>query len=121
MICTLVLAVNIIVLAVSFGASTRGKTSFGPFLGADFGAFYVGGKIFNEYSRDRIYDIALHEQVYKEIFPDVPPDSHLAYANAPFFILPFTLLSDLPYAWAYLSWLLIQLYTLVLSLLVLAS
>src|SRR6266403_1208031 len=41
-------------------------------------------------------------------FPDVPPDSHLAYANAPFFILPFTLLSHLPYAWAYLAWLLIS-------------
>ncbi len=109
MICTLVLAVNIIVLAVSFATSNRGKTSFGPFLGADFGAFYVGGKIFNEYSPDQIYDIALHEQVYKEIFPDVPLDSHLAYANAPFFILPFTLLAHLPYAWAYLVWLLISL------------
>ena len=108
MICTLVLAVNIILLSVSFATATRGKTSFGPFLGADFGAFYVGGKIFNEYSPDRIYDMGLHEQVYKEIFPDAPPDSHLAYANAPFFILPFTLLSRLPYAWAYLAWLLIS-------------
>jgi len=107
-ISTLVLAVSFFVLAVSFATTTRGKTSLGPFLGADFGAFYVGGKIFNEYSPDRIYDVALHELVYKEIFPDAPPGSHLAYANAPFFILPFALLSRLPYAWAYIAWLLIS-------------
>ena len=103
-----VLAVFLITLTVSFGTSVRGRTRFGPFLGADFGAFYIAGKIFNTHSPDQIYDRDLHQQLYQEGFPDAPPDSQLPYANAPFFILPFTLLARLPYSWAYLAWVLIS-------------
>ena len=108
-IAILVLAVFFIVLTVSFATAKRGKTIFGPFLGADFGAFYVAGQIFNQYDPARIYDFNLHRQLYREDFPDAPPDEALTYANSPFFIAPFVLLSRLPYAWAYLIWLLLSL------------
>ncbi len=109
MICVLVLAAYLVILSISFGTNVRGRTIFGPFLGADFGAFYIAGRIFNTYPPDRIYDSVLHQQLYQQQFPDAPPDSHLPYANAPFFILPFTLLARLPYSWAYFVWLLFSL------------
>ena len=103
-VCLLVLVVYLIVFIVSFSTAVRGRTVFGPNLGADFGAFYVAGTIFNAHSPARIYDAGLQEQLYREQFPTAPTDSHLPYVNAPFFILPFTLLSRLPYRWAYLGW-----------------
>jgi hypothetical protein len=104
-ICLLVLAIYLLVLAVSFATNVRGRTIFGPYLGADFGAFYIAGRIYNTHAPDRIYDAGLHHHLYHEQFPDAPPDSHLPYLNAPFFILPFTVLSRLPYEWAYFLWL----------------
>jgi Glycosyltransferase family 87 len=94
---------------MSFATSVRGRTIFGPYLGADFGAFYIAGKIFNTHSPSQIYDAGLHHQLYQEQFPDAPPDSQLPYVNAPFFVLPFTVLARLPYSWAYLFWLLLSL------------
>ena len=69
-----------------------------PSLGADFGAFYVAGQIFNTYQPNQIYDTRLHRQLYQEQFPYTPPDAQLPYVNAPFFILPFTILARLPYS-----------------------
>jgi hypothetical protein len=108
-ICILVLAVYLILLTVAFATNVKGKTIFGPYLGADFGAYYIAGKIFNEHGPQRIYDAALHNQLYLTEFPWAPRDSQLYYANAPFFITPFTVLARLPYAWAYLCWLLFSL------------
>ena len=108
-ICLLVLAVYLAVALVSFSTSAKGRTIFGPYLGADFAAYYVAGKIFNTYSPDQIYDAGLEQKLYQEQFPDAPPDSHLPYVNAPFFILPFTLLARLPYSWAYLGWVVLSL------------
>ncbi len=108
-ICLLVLAVYLVVLVVSFATSVRGRTIFGPYLGADFGAFYVAGKIFNSRSPDQIYDASLHHQLYQEQFRDVPSESQLPYVNAPFFILPFTILARLPYSWAYFLWIIVSL------------
>jgi len=107
-IAIVVLAIFTIVLTVSFATAKRGKTVFGPFLGADFGAFYVAGQIYHNYGAASIYDAELHRRVYKENFPDAPADEQLFYANAPFFVLPFILLSRLPYALAYFIWLLIS-------------
>ena len=108
-IAILVLAIVFVGLTVSFATAKRGKTIFGPFLGADFGAYYVAGQIFNNHGPARIYDFELQYRVYRENFPDAPPDEALMYANAPFFIAPFILLSRLPYAWAYLIWLVVSL------------
>ena len=100
--CLLVLAIYLIVFLLSFSTSKGSRTIFGPHLGADFGAFYVAGKIFNEHSSDQIYQTELQDRLYREQFPDADADSRLPYVNAPFFVLPFTLLSRLPYSWAYL-------------------
>jgi hypothetical protein len=104
-IAILVLAVFFVVLTVSFATAKRGKTIFGPFLGADFGAYYVAGQIYNHHAPARIYEFELQRLVFKENFPDAPDDEALLYANAPFFMAPFILLSRLPYAWAYFIWL----------------
>ena len=108
-ICLLVLAVYLLVFATSFATSVNGRTIFGPSLGADFGAFYVAGQIFDTYQPNQIYDTRLHRQLYQQQFPYTPPDEQLPYVNAPFFILPFTILARLPYAWAYLLWVLLSL------------
>ena len=108
-IAVLVLAIFLIVLTVSFATAKRGRTVFGPFLGADFGAFYVAGQIFNQHGPASIYDVELHRRLYKENFPDAPANEELSYANAPFFVVPFIFLSRLPYAWAYFIWLVISL------------
>lgn len=104
----MLLGVYLIVLAVSFTTNDRGRTIFGPYLGADFAVFYVAGSIFDLYSPERIYDINLHTQLYRGLFPGVPSGSQLPYANAPFFVLPFAMLAHLPYRWAYLIWMLIS-------------
>ena len=108
-IAILVLAIYFIVLMVSFATAKRGKTVFGPFLGADFGAFYVAGQIFHRYGPESIYDVQLHRRLYKENFPDAPTNEEVTYANAPFFVIPFIFLSQLPYALAYLIWLVFSL------------
>jgi len=105
----LVLAIFFIVLTVSFATAKRGKTVFGPFLGADFGAFYVAGQSFNQYGPASIYDVTLHRRLYKETFPDAPANEELTYTNTPFFVAPFIVLSRLPYASAYLIWLVVSL------------
>lgn len=97
------------VFAISFATNVNGRTIFGPALGADFGAFYVAGKIFNSQGHDRIYDAALQHQLYLEHFPQAPPDAQLPYVNAPFFILPFIILARFSYSWAYLFWFLLSL------------
>ena len=107
-IAIVVLAVFTVILIVSFVTAKRGKTVFGPFLGADFGAFYVAGQIYNNYGPASIYDAELHRRVYKEDFPDAPADEQLLFVNAPFFVVPFILLARLPYAGAYVIWLAIS-------------
>lgn len=94
---------------MTFATSNGGRTLFGPFLGADFGASYVAGKIFNTQKPDQIYDRVLHHQIYDAEFPEADPDTQSPYVNAPFFILPFTVLARLPYSWAYLAWVAISL------------
>jgi hypothetical protein len=108
-ICLLVLVVYSIILSLSFATQTNGRTVFGPQLGADFGLFYIAGTIFNTQPPDRIYDRNLQRQLYRKHFPEEPPGTELPYVNAPFFILPFPLLAQLPYPWAYFFWLLLSL------------
>jgi hypothetical protein len=118
-IAILVLAIYVVVLTVSFATATRGKTVFGPFLGADFGAFYVAGQIYNHHGAASIYDVELHRRLYKENFPDAPANEELTYANAPFFVAPFILLSRMPYACAYFIWLVISVSLYVVGFLIL--
>ncbi|HEV7745001.1 MAG TPA: glycosyltransferase family 87 protein [Pyrinomonadaceae bacterium] len=107
-ICLLVIAVYLTVLVVSFTTSVRGRTIFGPPLGADFGAYYVAGVIFNQWQPQQIYDNELHHRLYQEQFPSAPADEQLPYVNAPFFILPFVILARVPYPLAYLLWIILS-------------
>ena len=106
-VCLLVLAVYLIVFLVSFYTSKTSRTIFGPHLGADFAAFYIAGEIFNS-APSAIYDYELQDQRYRQHFPDATPFSHLPFLNAPFFVLPFSLLSRLPYSFAYAGWVVIS-------------
>lgn len=108
-ICLLILAIYSIMLILSFVTQEKGRTAFGPQLGADFQQFYVAGVIFNSQGPGRIYDRDLQRRLYHGLFPDTAPDTELPYVHAPFFILPLPLLSKLSYPWAYFIWLLISL------------
>jgi len=107
-VCCLLLGFFLIVQTFSFLTNDKGRTAFGPYLGADFAVFYVAGSIFDVYPPERIYDVNLHTQLYRGLFPGVPPDAQLPYANAPFFVLLFAVLAHLPYQWAYLIWMMIS-------------
>lgn len=109
--CGIVLVMYLALIAVSFATAVRnqGQTVFGTTLGADFPAFYVAGKIINEYGAAELYNRELQGRLYHELFPHAEPDALLPYLNAPYFALPFPLLARLPYAWAYLCWFLITL------------
>jgi Glycosyltransferase family 87 len=106
-----VLTVFVMLMAVSFltALQDEGQTVFGPTLGGDFPAFYVAGKLVNEQGAEQLYNHAVQIASYHELFPRQDPDAHLWYQNAPFFVAPFLLLAHLPYAWAYLCWLLLTL------------
>src|SRR5262245_47505067 len=110
-LCSLLLAIYLLMTGVSFvtAARNQGQTIFGQVLGADFPAFYVAGKIINEYGTKRLYDRDWQAQLYLNLFPFEESNVRLPYLNAPFFVLPFPLLAKLPYAWAYLVWFLISL------------
>lgn len=107
--CGVVLVVYLALILVSFATALRneGQTIFGTTLGADFPAFYVAGKIINEQGAAQLYNRDLQGLLYHKLFPREDPDALLPYLNAPFFVLPFSVLARLPYAWAYLSWFLL--------------
>lgn len=107
-ICCLVLGAFLIMQSIAIETSDGGPTVFGPYPGADFAVFYVAGSIFDSYPPDRIYDMALHTRLYHGLFPLQPPQGQLPYANAPFFVLPFALLAQLSYPWAYGLWIAIS-------------
>ena len=107
-VCCILLGIYLTLLIVSFTINDRGRTVFGPYLGADFAVFYVAGSIFDLYAPEKIYDVSLHTQLYHSLFPDLPSGAQLPYANAPFFVLPFAVLAHLPYQWAYLIWIVIS-------------
>ena len=54
-VCCLLLAAGLIVLTVTFATQERGKTIFGPYLGADFAVFYVAGKKGKQKGKGQIF------------------------------------------------------------------
>jgi hypothetical protein len=95
-IAIVVLAIFTIVLTVSFATAKRGKTVFGAFLGAIRRLSYVAGQIYQTTAR-KIYDAELLAASTLRTSPSASRQQ-LFYANATFFVLPFILLSRLPYA-----------------------
>lgn len=96
------------VLALYIFSQITRRPLFKTQLGADFIAFYSAGIAYNEVSPAGIYDRDLTHKILLREMPDLPPEERYPYVNAPFFILPFPLLSRLPYVYAYLAWLLIS-------------
>ncbi len=104
-----VLGVSLVLLAVSVITTVRGRTVFGPSLGADYAAFYTAGTILNEYPSDRLYDLQLQDRLYHGLFPQVSAGEILPYANPPFLAELFRPLARLTYGQSFLIWLMISL------------
>lgn len=109
LISSLVILVQLALLIVTFLTQQHNQTRFGPLLGADFASFYTAGTIFNLESPAAVYIATVQDTTYHQLFPTVPADARLPYANAPFLTLLFAQLAQLPYPLAYLSWLLLTL------------
>lgn len=101
-----VLAISVVVLAVSFATVDKGRTVLGTELGFDYAAFYIAGRIQNEYSTSSLYDLPLQNKLYHDLLSTT---GSLPYANAPFLAPLFRPLARLPYAVSYFVWLLISL------------
>ncbi len=107
--CLAVMLFAATILVTAFATERRGRTVFGSNLGADFVQFYVAGVIFNNYSGERLYDLELQQQIFKEMFPDEPDAASLPFFYPPYFALPSSLIARLPYRWAFATFLLIVL------------
>ncbi len=108
-ICAVVLAVTLVLLAVSFGTGKGGITVFGTELGADYAAFYVAGKILNEYPATQLYDLDLQHRVSQQVLPGRPAERWLPFRGYPPLVAVFFRpLARLPYAWSYFAWLVIS-------------
>jgi hypothetical protein len=99
------LAITLVLTALSFATADRNHTMFGPPLGADFAGFYTAGMIWNQYGGERLYDGPLQDAVYHDLLPGLNPDEKLPFVHPPFVALPFRLLALLPYEAAFAVWL----------------
>jgi len=93
--CSVLIATNLLFFAFTI-ARDRGYD------GGDFRAFHNAGRIFVQYPHERLYDVALQDALYES-----EGGSHtesLPFVYAPWFVLPFALLGQMPFLWAYLLW-----------------
>ncbi len=102
--CWVALAAILALVALSITYATRGQPFLGHQPGGDFVAFYVAGKILNEYPAARLYDVPLQYRLQHDLLPEMPADVGVVYANAPFLALPCRAFARLPYLWAYGLW-----------------
>ncbi|HWR52600.1 MAG TPA: glycosyltransferase family 87 protein [Bryobacteraceae bacterium] len=84
-------------------AFLNGRTLDGRPAGADFIAFYNGGRILNEFGGERLYDLPLQDRMYREAHP-WDHDKTMWYVNAPFLAQAFRPLALLPYSVACIVW-----------------
>ena len=103
--CFIILGINLLMLSLTFVRGSKGLTVFGAPVGGDFVAFYVAGRIVNEYGSDRLYDMKLQDTLIHATVPEVPANLTNTYVNPPFFALLFAPLAWLPFIWAYVIWL----------------
>src|SRR5580698_106556 len=99
------LAVGVILCVVSVLLGFAGKTFLGRPLGGDFVEFYTVGKILNQYAPARVYDLALATTLQHAALPSMPDTQMLVFGQAPFIASLFRPFALLPYAWAYVVWL----------------
>jgi len=107
-VCIAVLAINLVLAAVSFRTFDGTHSIFGPAPAFDFAGFYTAGRILNRYPPQRLYDLELQDRMFHELLPALPPETKLPYVYPPFFALLFRPLALLPYARAALIWMLVS-------------
>jgi hypothetical protein len=76
--------------------------------GTDFPAFYIAGRILNEYPNDRLYDRELQRRLYEEVAPEAAGRSNLFFVYTPFFALVCSPFAFLPYLPAFVCWFIIS-------------
>jgi len=102
---TVALVIGAILCAVAVILGFQGRTFLGRPLGGDFVEFYTIGKILNNYAPARIYDLGLAVSLQHSTLPSMPDTQMLVFGQAPFIASLFRPLALLPYAWAYVAWL----------------
>ncbi len=107
-VCLAVLAMSLVLAAVSFLTPDGTHTIFGPARGFDFAGFYIAGRILNAGPSPRLYDLDLQDRVFHELLPGLPPETKLPYVYPPFFSLLLRIPALMPYAWACLTWMLLS-------------
>jgi alpha-1,2-mannosyltransferase len=75
----------------------------------DFPAFYIAGRIINEYPRGTLYDQELQRALYVKLAPEKAAHTNLFFVYTPFFALIFSPLALMPYGPAFVCWILISL------------
>ncbi len=73
-------------------------------LGGDFVELYVSGRVLNDRQGDRLYDLALEEQISREVVPGAGP-LRRAFAYPPFVAILFQPLASLSYSRAFVVFL----------------
>jgi hypothetical protein len=101
-----VLVMCLALLTVSFATADRGRTAFGPPLGADYAGFYSAATLLNTRPSGRLYDFALQDSVYHSLFPEDP--ARLPYLHPPFVAQSMRPLAPLPFAWSFGVWLFVS-------------
>ena len=96
---------GLIVCALSILRGFQGQTFMGRPLGGDFVQFYTVGEILNQYQPARIYDLDLEIPLQHAAAPGAPHDQMLVFASAPYAAQIYRPFALLPYAWAYIAWL----------------
>jgi hypothetical protein len=99
------LVVGFILCGLSLFRGFHGQTFMGRPLGGDFVEFYVIGKILNSYEAFRIYDLQLAVALQHATLPTMVETQMLVFGHAPYVAYLFRPFAALPYAWAYISWL----------------
>ena len=99
------IAAGIIICGISIFRGLRGQTFMGRPVGGDFIEFYVIGKILNNFSAARIYDLKLAVDLQHSILPSMAQTQMLVYGHAPYIALLFKPFAMLPYLWGYAAWL----------------
>lgn len=103
---SMALTVALIICIISVVRGFQGQTFMGRPLGGDFAQFYAAGKILNQFDASRLYDLDLEVKLQHQAVPATAADQMLVFASAPFLAQILRPFAALPYAWAYVAWLL---------------
>jgi hypothetical protein len=96
----------IVVFAIGVGMNARRSDAGAWTIGGDFVEFYTAGRILNDHQGDRLYDLALQEQIHRELVPG-ETSLRLPFLYAPFVAAPFRPLALLSHRQALIAFLII--------------